>query len=135
MFPPETKILVVDDMLTMRKLVKKTLQSAGFTNFVEAVNGNDAWNKLNEPGVNFGLVLSDWNMPECQGIELLQRVRASEQLKDMPFVLLTAEGERDQIAEALKSGVDNYILKPFTAAVLKEKLAMVYKKRFGKKAA
>jgi two-component system chemotaxis response regulator CheY len=129
MYSPETVVLVVDDMLTMRKLVKKACQGLGFTNFVEAKDGQEAWAAMCEANPAVGLVISDWNMPNCSGLEFLKRVRASEQYKEMPFVLLTAESEAAQVQEAVLAGVDNYIVKPFTEAILREKLEVVYKKK------
>ena len=128
MFDPTIKILVVDDMMTMRKLVKKSLNQMGYTSVEEAADGQLAWAKLNEmPDVR--LIVSDWNMPNCTGLELLKRVRSDTRFRELPFVLLTAESEGAQVKEALLAGVDNYVLKPFTFESLKEKLEQVYKKR------
>ena len=131
MFSPTIKVLVVDDMLTMRKLVKKALTGLGYSVFEEAADGQLAWAKLSEhPDV--GLIISDWNMPNCTGLDFLRRVRADNRFKALPFLLLTAEGEASQVKEALAAGVDNYMLKPFHPDSLKEKLEQVYKKRQGK---
>lgn len=128
MFSASIKVLIVDDMTTMRKIVKKSLMTMGFSVIEEAEDGQKAWAKLNEqPDV--GLVISDWNMPNCTGLDLLKRVRADKRFKDLPFLLLTAEGELSQVREALAAGVDNYALKPFTPEALREKLEQVYKKR------
>ena len=128
MYKPTTKILIVDDMMTMRKLVKKSLQVMGYSIFEEAADGQLAWAKLNEiPDV--GLIISDWNMPNCTGLDFLKRVRSDTRFKVLPFLLLTAEGEVAQVKEALAAGVDNYVLKPFTQDSLKEKLEQAYKKR------
>jgi two-component system chemotaxis response regulator CheY len=124
MFKPETRILIVDDMMTMRKLVKKSLTALGFSNFEEAADGQQAWVKLNQEP-RFDLVISDWNMPNCTGIELLKKVRSDTQLRSTTFVLLTAEAETHQVKEALQLGVDNYVIKPFTTESLKEKLEQV----------
>lgn len=128
MFDSSIKILVVDDMMTMRKLVKKSLNQMGYTNIEEAADGQLGWAKLQEMN-DFRLVVSDWNMPNCTGLDLLKRVRADNRFKELPFVLLTAESEITQIKEAMAAGVDNYVLKPFTFESLKEKLEQVYKKR------
>jgi two-component system chemotaxis response regulator CheY len=134
MFKPETKIMVVDDMMTMRKIVAKSLKEFGFTNISDSSDGELAWPVIktaaekNEP---FGLIISDWNMPKVKGIELLRLVRADEKTGKTPFMLLTAESEMSQIQEAVKAGVDSYLVKPFMAESLKEKLGQVYKKRFG----
>jgi two-component system, chemotaxis family, chemotaxis protein CheY len=128
MFDPKIKILIADDMMTMRKLVKKSLTDMGFSTIEEAPDGQQAWVKLNEhPDV--GLIVSDWNMPNCTGLELLKRVRSDSRFKTLPFVLLTAEGEAKQVSEALAAGVDNYVLKPFTLDSLRTKLEAVAKKR------
>lgn len=127
MFGPNTKILIVDDMLTMRKLVKKACTSMGFTQIEEAEDGQKAWEKLQtSEGIN--LIISDWNMPNCTGLEFLKRVRADSKFKKLPFVLLTAEAEVSQIAEAVQAGVSNYIVKPFTQEILQAKLEQTHKK-------
>ena len=131
MFPPETRILVVDDMVGMRKLVKDQLHKMGFRNISEAENGEVAFKELGEAlgkGEPYGLVLSDWNMPVLQGIELLRRVRATPQFADLPFMLITAEGEFNQVKEAITLKVSEYIVKPFTPATIKAKIEMAWKK-------
>ncbi|MBC7419888.1 MAG: response regulator [Bdellovibrio sp.] len=129
MFDAKTKVLVVDDMRTMRKMVKQNLQQLGFVTIEEAEDGQIAMNKLRELS-DIGLVISDWNMPNCTGLDFLKSVRADEKFKSLPFILLTAEGEVEQVKEALAAGVDSYILKPFTPKALKEKIEQTYKKRF-----
>jgi two-component system chemotaxis response regulator CheY len=126
MFDPKTKVLVVDDMLTMRKIVTKILRELGFSEISEAVDGIDAWEKTKSG--EFGLIISDWNMPNCTGLEFLKRVRADQRLSKTPFLLVTAEAEQSQVAEAIKSGVDQYVVKPFSKESLKAKLEAVYKK-------
>lgn len=126
MFKTDIQILVVDDMLTMRKVVAKILRDLGYINITQAVDGNDAWEKAKEG--TFGLIISDWNMPNCTGVEFLKRIRAEEKTAKTPFLLVTAEAEQHQIVEAIQAGVDQYVVKPFTTAGLQEKLAMVYKK-------
>lgn len=128
MFDAKTKVLVIDDMMTMRKIVSKTCKDVGFENVVEAADGKLAWDILKAPGANVGLVISDWNMPNMTGVELLRLVRGDAALASLPFVMVTAESEAHQVAEALKAGVDNYIVKPFTPDTLKAKLADTYKK-------
>ncbi|MEZ4873678.1 MAG: response regulator [Bdellovibrionales bacterium] len=128
MFDLNTKILVVDDMNTMRKIVIKACREIGFSNFVEAPDGAIAWERLSSSQEEIGLVISDWNMPNCTGLELLKNVRTDEKMKSMPFILLTAESEVVQVKEALEAGVDNYIVKPFTKDILKRKLQDTYKK-------
>ena len=128
MFDPSSTILVVDDMKTMRKLILKSCRDLGFSNFVEAADGNEAWNTLNEMAGKVDFVISDWNMPNCTGLEFLKKVRADQKFAAMPFVLLTAESEAKQVIEAQKAGVSNYIVKPFTTATLEQKLKQVYQK-------
>ncbi len=131
MFAPTTRVLVVDDFKTMRKLVMNSLAQLGLTNVTEADDGATAWPLIEEALVKndpFGLVISDWNMPHMQGIDLLKKVRAHEKLKSLPFVLVTAEAEQKNIVEALKIGVSNYIVKPFAPNTFAEKLTAVYKK-------
>ncbi|RLB37752.1 MAG: response regulator [Deltaproteobacteria bacterium] len=117
-------ILVVDDFATMRRIVKGVLKKLGFRNIIEAENGKTALSKLKKEDV--GLVISDWNMPEMTGLELLKAVKAEEKFKDLPFIMLTAEGQKDCVIEAVKAGVTNFIVKPFTPDTLKEKLNAVF---------
>ncbi len=129
MFAADTKILVVDDMMTMRKIVKKTLMEMGYKNLTEADDGETAWPLIEAAaatGEAFQLILSDWNMPKLKGIDLLRKVRALEAVKTTPFLLLTAESEKSQVVEAIKAGVSNYVTKPFTPDTLREKLKAVY---------
>lgn len=131
MFGPETKILVVDDMLTMRKIIMKQLKEMGFTNLHEAKDGELAWQAIEKEkasGQPFDLVLSDWNMPVKTGLELLRMCRNQEEMKQLPFVLITAESEASQVMEAVKIGVSQYIVKPFSPEQLKEKLQQTYQK-------
>jgi len=128
MFDPTTKVLVVDDMMTMRKIVVKACKDIGFSDIVEAADGQKAWEALQAATSPIGLVISDWNMPNCTGLDLLKRVRSDGRYKTLPFVLLTAESEGHQVAEAVKSGVDNYIVKPFTPELLQRKLEETHKK-------
>jgi len=117
-------ILVVDDFATMRRIVKGVLKKLGFKNIIEAENGKTALSKLKKEDV--GLVISDWNMPEMTGLELLKAVKAEEKFKNLPFIMLTAEGQKDCVIEAVKAGVTNFIVKPFTPDTLKEKLNAVF---------
>ena len=128
MFCLSTRILVVDDMMTMRKMVIKACKELGFTDFTEAADGALAWEALNGAKPGFGLIISDWNMPNCTGLDFLKRVRSDSRFKDLPFLLVTAEAEQHQIVEAIKAGVSNYVVKPFTADSLKGKIEAVHKK-------
>ncbi|MCJ8312213.1 MAG: chemotaxis protein CheY [Saccharospirillaceae bacterium] len=120
------KILVVDDFSTMRRIVKNLLRDLGFTNTQEADDGSTAWPML-ESG-NFDFVVTDWNMPNMTGIELLQKIRSSDRLKDTPVLMVTAEAKRDQIVAAAQAGVNGYVVKPFTAAALKEKIEKIFER-------
>lgn len=131
MFPSNTKTLVVDDMMTMRKIVKKCLKDGAQIEADEAVDGNEAWAKIElavKSGQPYQLIISDWNMPNMLGIELLKKVRENETLKTIPFILVTAESEASQVTEGIKAGVSSYIVKPFSANDFMEKLLNVYKK-------
>ncbi len=128
MFDPKTRILIVDDMMTMRKMVGKVCKELGFSDLTEAGDGVIAWEAITNANPPFGLIISDWNMPNCTGIDLLKRVRGDQRFSKIPFVLVTAEAEQHQIVEAVKAGVSNYVIKPFTTDSLKEKLEAVHKK-------
>lgn len=131
MFDLKTKVLIVDDMGTMRKLVTNCCKEIGFTNFIEAADGKQAWEALSAPGSDIGLIISDWNMPNCTGIDLLKRVRGDQRLKAMPFILVTAEAEKNQIMEAVQASVSGYVIKPFTAETLKAQLEQAHRKQSG----
>lgn len=118
-------------MMTMRKMVGKVCKELGFTDLSEAGDGVIAWEAITNANPPFGLIISDWNMPNCTGLELLKRVRADQRFGKTPFVLVTAEAEQHQIVEAVKAGVSNYVIKPFTTDALKEKLEAVHKKLAG----
>ena len=122
----EMKILVVDDFSTMRRIVKNLLKELGFHNFDEADDGATAWPMV-QTG-KYDLIVSDWNMPEMTGIDLLRNVRADENLKETAFLLITAEGKRSQMLEAAQSGVDGYVVKPFTAATLNGKIHKIFER-------
>ena len=126
MIDTSLKVLVVDDMSTMRRIVKNVLKQIGFSDMVEAENGQDALNKLKNGDIGF--IVSDWNMPVMQGIELLRAVRADPELKHLPFLMVTAEAQKENIIEAVQAGVSNYVVKPFTAEALQEKLEKIFAK-------
>ncbi|ORE88736.1 response regulator containing CheY-like receiver, AAA-type ATPase, and DNA-binding domains [Oceanococcus atlanticus] len=115
-----TKFLIVDDFPTMRRIVKNLLGDLGFTNTVEADDGSTALPVLKAGGIQF--VVTDWNMPGMTGIELLKAIRADAELAHLPVLMVTAEADKSQIVEAAQAGVSGYIIKPFTAETLKEKL-------------
>jgi len=122
---PSMKIMVVDDMSTMRRIVKNLLKQLGFANVDEAENGQEALVKLRAD--KFGFVVSDWNMPVMSGIQLLKAIRADEGLKSIPVLMVTAEAQKENIIEAVQAGVSNYVVKPFTAEILQEKMAKIFK--------
>jgi two-component system chemotaxis response regulator CheY len=125
---PDMKILVVDDFPTMRRIVKTLMRQNGYSNFVEAEDGQQAMKVLETvPDIEF--IVSDWNMPNMTGLEFLKAVRAHPQFKHLPFLMVTAEAEKENIIEAVKNGVSNYIVKPFTGATLQEKLTKVFAAR------
>ena len=116
----DMKFLVVDDYSTMRRIIKNLLHDLGYANVTEADDGNTALPLLQNGSFDF--LITDWNMPGMAGLDLLKAVRANEKLKKMPVLMLTAEAKREQIVEAAQAGVSGYVIKPFTAATLKEKI-------------
>jgi two-component system chemotaxis response regulator CheY len=114
------KILVVDDFSTMRRIIKNILKELGYTNVDEADDGNTGLDKLKGGGFDF--VVTDWNMPNMPGIDLLKAIRSDAELKKLPVLMVTAEAAKENIVEAVEAGVSNYIVKPFTAAALKERI-------------
>lgn len=118
------KILVVDDFSTMRRIVRNLLKELGFTNVQEAEDGVDALNKLR--GEKFDFVVSDWNMPNMTGIDLLRAIRGDAALKHLPVLMVTAEAKRENIIEAAQAGASGYVVKPFTAGTLNEKLQKIF---------
>ncbi|MBS4068345.1 MAG: response regulator [Sulfurimonas sp.] len=118
------KLLVVDDSSTMRRIIKNTLQRLGHKDILEGGDGVEGWNVLNSnPDVD--MLITDWNMPEMNGLELVKKVRADSRFIDLPIIMVTTEGGKAEVITALKAGVNNYIVKPFTPQVLKEKLGAV----------
>ncbi len=122
---PNMKILVVDDMSTMRRIVKNILKQLGFSNMEEAENGQEGLQKLRSD--TYGFVVSDWNMPVMTGIDMLRAIRADEKLKHIPVLMVTAEAQKENLVEAIQAGVSNYIVKPFTAETMQEKLNKIFK--------
>ena len=120
------KVLVVDDFSTMRRIVKNLLRDLGFTNISEADDGSTALPMLQ--GGDFDFVVTDWNMPGMQGIDLLKAIRADARLASIPVLLITAEAKKEQIVMAAQAGVNGYIVKPFTAATLKTKLDKIFER-------
>ncbi len=120
------KILIVDDFATMRKVIRNLLKQVGYENITEAEDGAAALRVLKSQKIDF--IISDWNMPNMTGLELLKAVRADEELKAMPFLMVTAEALQDNVIAAVKAGVSNYIVKPFTAEVLNDKIKKIIEK-------
>lgn len=120
------KILVVDDFSTMRRIVKNVLKQLGYENIEEAEDGVQALSKLKAG--KFDFMVTDWNMPNMEGIDLLKNLRADPELKNLPVLMVTAEAEKEKVVEAIKAGVNNYVVKPFTAEVLKEKMDKIFEK-------
>ena len=120
------KILVVDDFSTMRRIIKNLLKDLGFANIQEADDGVTALPMLQQG--EFDFVVTDWNMPGMQGIDLLRAIRADANLKHIPVLMVTAEAKKEQIVAAAQAGVNGYVIKPFTAATLKEKLAKIFER-------
>ncbi len=120
------KILIVDDFSTMRRIIKNLLRELGFNNTIEADDGQTAMPKLRTGGVDF--LITDWNMPGMSGIELLRTIRADANLKGLPVLMVTAEAKREQIVEAAQAGVNGYVIKPFTAATLEEKINKIFER-------
>lgn len=118
------KLLVVDDSSTMRRIIKNTLARLGYKDVLEGADGVEGWNAL-DANPNVDMLITDWNMPEMNGLELVKKVRADERFADLPIIMVTTEGGKAEVITALKAGVNNYIVKPFTPQVLKEKLGAV----------
>ncbi len=119
------KVLVVDDFATMRRILKNILKQLGFTNIVEADDGTTAWEVLEEQSID--LIISDWNMPKMTGLDLLKKVRASSDYSKIPFLMVTAEAQKQNVIEAVQAGVSNYVVKPFTAEGIYDKLSKILK--------
>ena len=121
---PGIRILIVDDFSTMRRIIKNILKQLGYENVEEAENGADAYEKLD--GEKFDFVITDWNMPVMDGLGLLKKIRTDPDQKHIPVLMVTAEAEKDKVVTAIQAGVNNYVVKPFTAEVLKEKMDKIF---------
>jgi len=122
--PASTKFLVVDDMATMRRIIRSLLEQLGYKSIDEAEDGVEALKKLRSQ--NYDFVITDWNMPNMTGLELVQEIRKDSQLKHLPVLMVTAEAKKENVIAAIKAGVNNYVVKPFTAETLKEKIEKVW---------
>ncbi len=130
-FDPTQKILIVDDMSTMRKIIKNMLRKMGCNNIHEANDGIPAWELLvqaHEAKDPFQFIMSDWNMPGMTGLDFLIKVRADERFKALPFLMVTAEGEQTNVITAVKAGVSNFVVKPFNIITLQEKIIKIFGK-------
>src|ERR1035437_5083794 len=123
---PGTRFLVVDDLSTMRRVVRNLLKDLGYVNVVEAEDGSIALSKLKTG--KFDVVISDWNMPNMDGLTLLQNIRANSSLRRMPVLMVTAEGKKENIIAAAQAGANGYVVKPFTAITLEEKITKIFEK-------
>ncbi len=120
------KILIVDDFSTMRRIIKNLLRELGYSNTLEADDGQTAWPLLRAGGID--LLVTDWNMPHMPGIELLRHVRADPNMRDLPVLMVTAEASREQIVQAAEAGVNGYVIKPFTAQTLEQKIEKIFER-------
>jgi two-component system chemotaxis response regulator CheY len=120
------KVLVVDDFSTMRRIVKNLLKQIGFVSVDEAEDGAQALAKLK--GGGYGFIVSDWNMPNMDGLSMLKKVREDDELKEIPVLMVTAEAEKEKVIIAIQAGCNNYIVKPFTGEILKEKIDKIFEK-------
>ena len=125
-YNPNMRVLVVDDFSTMRRIVRNILRQIGFQNVVEADDGTTAWEVLNREKIDF--IVSDWNMPNMDGLELLKTIRADAGMASMPVLMVTAEAKKENIIAAAQAGASGYVVKPFTAATLEEKLGKIFEK-------
>ncbi len=118
------KLLVVDDSSTMRRIIKNTLAHLGYKDVLEGADGVEGWRQM-DANLDIDVLITDWNMPKMNGLELIKKVRADERLKDTPIIMVSTESGKSEVLTALKAGVNNYIIKPFAPQVLKEKLDAV----------
>ncbi len=128
-FNPKQKILIIDDMSTMRKIIKNMLGKMGCDQLDEAEDGIPAWDmiqKAHEAGMPYEFIVSDWNMPGMTGLDLLKKIREDERFKTLPFLMITAEAEQSNVIVAVKAGVSNFIVKPFSIVTLKEKIDKIF---------
>lgn len=128
-FKPTMKTLVIDDMMTMRKIITKMLKSIGFSNVQEADDGATAWPMIEAAaaaGEPFEFIVSDWNMPKMSGLDLLIKIRATDGIKETPFLMVTAEAEQSNVVKVVQAGVSNFVVKPFKPDTLKEKIQKIF---------
>ena len=123
-FDTSIKVLVVDDFATMRRIVKGVLKQLGYNDIIEAEDGEQALKELKKEKI--GLIVSDWNMPNMTGLDLLKAVRSDDTLKDTPFLMVTAEGQKENVVQSVQAGASNYIVKPFTPETFSAKLEKIF---------
>lgn len=136
--PSNIQVLVADDMMTMRKLIRKELNKMGLHKVVEAEDGQSAWNKIIvalDSGTPFELMLLDWKMPKRLGIDILRKIRSYEKMKYVPVLIMTAEAEKQDVINAIHTGVSGVVLKPFTANILRQKIFSAWETYESKRAA
>lgn len=122
MISENSRLLIVDDMLSMRVILKKMLEELKINSIETASDGNDAWNKLSQSSTSFDLLISDWNMPNCTGIELLRKIKADSKFKNLKVIFVTSEGDAADMKEAMELGANAYLIKPLQREVLKKTL-------------
>ena len=123
------KVIVIDDMMTMRKIITKMLKQMGYTDISEADDGATAWPMIEEAhnsGKPFQFIVSDWNMPKMSGLDLLIKIRSTEGMSDTPFLMITAEAEQSNVVKVVQAGVSNFVVKPFKPATLQEKIEKIF---------
>ena len=123
---PNMPILIVDDFSTMRRIIRNALKTLGFNNITEADDGQNAWDKMQES--EFQFIVSDWNMPNMMGIDLLKTARASDKYKTVPFMMLTAEAQKDSVSEVEDAGASSCVVKPITTQVLESRMEAIFRK-------
>lgn len=131
MFPPDARILVADDMNSVREVIIEMFNAIGFNDIVQCKDGAEAWEQIQNSNPPISLVVSDLNMPNSSGLDLLLRIRSSEQHKNLPFLMMSAVSEQKNIISSMKAGADYYLVKPFQMADLVSKLKIIFEKRNG----
>lgn len=128
MFDLNIFVLVVDDMPSIRKILIRTMSSIGFKNFLEASNGDEALKIIKTKNPPVGLIMSDWNMPVCSGLDFLKKMKSDSEIGAIPFIMVTSESDKAQVVEAIRAGVNGYVLKPFTPEDILARLQDAYKR-------
>jgi two-component system chemotaxis response regulator CheY len=129
MFKPDTRVLIVDNLPAMRKLVAKVCLELGFQDLTEAADVIEGWQAIQNAKPRIGLIIADLYMPKCTGLDLIKRIRSDSRFSEIPFLMISTETDEVKVRKALSAGVDNFLVKPFTASNLTDKLEMIYRKR------